>query len=242
MNKLGKIIKNIILIIVVFAVIVVGLFAYLNYRIVKSESSNIVHEVTGKDASDYIIDKEDKEKIEEISPQCIMVLGCGIKDYNTPTPMLKDRLDTGIALYKQGIAPKLMLTGDNGTITHNEIHVMLQYALKAGIPPKDIFCDHAGFSTYDSVYRGKSIFQINSMVVVTQKYHLYRSLHIAEGMGIKVKGVASEQKIYEGQSARDFREVLARGKDFFKTKIKSRSLLGGETISITGDGRISHGE
>lgn len=171
-----------------------------------------------------------------------MVLGAGIKDDETPTPMLKDRLDAGIMLYKAGVAPKLLLTGDNGTEAHNEIHVMLNYAKDAGIPEKDIFCDHAGFSTYDSMYRAKNIFHVKNLIVVTQTYHEYRALYIAEKLGLLASGLASDQYSYAGQSGRDLREIAARVKDYLKVKSQPESLLGGEAIPISGNGIKTHGE
>lgn len=214
----------------------------INNTIISKEKENIVFRVQGNDKEQLKIKKEEKREIISIKPQCIMILGCGIIDYNSPSPMMKDRLDTGIAMYKQGIAPKILLTGDNGTVSHNEIHVMLQYAKNAGVPKEDIFCDHAGFSTYDSVYRAKKIFRVKSMVVVTQTYHMYRALYISNQMGVSAKGVASDQVNYRGQKKRDMREVLARVKDYFKIKGNKKSLLGGEEIPITGSGISSHGE
>lgn len=156
--------------------------------------------------------------------------------------MLKDRLDTGIMLYQRGYAPKILLTGDNGTETHNEIHVMLNYVKNAGVPEEDIFCDHAGFSTYDSLYRANSIFEAEKLIVVTQTYHEYRALYIGEGLGLQVKGVASDQMKYRGQAVREVREIMARVKDFFKTITKPESLLGGEAYPVSGSGIPTHGE
>ena len=119
---------------------------------------------------------------------------------------------------------------------------MLNYVKNAGIPEEDIFCDHAGFSTYDSMYRASSIFGVQRAVVVTQRYHEYRAVYIGKALGLEVKGVSSDQKRYSGQFMRDIREILARDKDFFKIKSKAESLLGGEVIPISGSGLVSHGE
>ena len=127
-------------------------------------------------------------------------------------------------------------------MTHNEIHVMLNYVKKAGVPEADIFCDHAGFSTYDSMYRAKSIFEVDSLIVVTQTYHEYRALYIAEKLGLEAKGIASDQEKYAGQPIRELREVLARIKDWGKCLVKPESTLGGEEIPISGSGVSSHGE
>lgn len=211
----------------------------INNHVVNSQKENIIGAIT--DTKDDFLTTEYKV-MKNLEADCIMVLGAGIRDEETPTPMLKDRLDTGILLYQNGVAPKILLSGDNGTQGHNEIHVMLNYVLAAGVPKEDIFCDHAGFSTYDSVYRSKSIFEVDSMVIVTQTYHEYRALYIAEKLGLKVKGISSDQERYAGQPFREIREVGARVKDWGKSIIKPEATLGGETIPITGSGVISHGE
>ncbi len=211
----------------------------INNHIVKSQKDNILCAVN-EDAPE--LSSSDIEALKEKNADCILVLGAGIKDDETPTPMLKDRLDMGIMLYEAGIAPKILLTGDNGTETHNEIHVMLNYVIKAGVPEEDIFCDHAGFSTYDSMYRAKEIFSAETMIVVTQTYHEYRALHIGEVLGLKVYGAAADQMTYAGQPVREIREVMARVKDYFKAMGKPESVLGGEVIPISGSGIISHGE
>lgn len=191
---------------------------------------------------DVEINPVSKATLKDFDADCILVLGCGIKDEETPSDMLKDRLDVGIALYQQGLAEKILLSGDNGTVEHNEIHVMLNYVKAAGIPEKDIFCDHAGFSTYDSMHRAGSIFGAEKVIVVTQEYHEYRALYIGKKLGLDVIGVASDQRNYFGQAYREGREVLARFKDFFKALVHSGPTVGGEEIPINGSGLITHGE
>lgn len=230
--------KIFILICLLAAVFAAGIYT-INRKVVNTEKNNIMAKVT---TADNTLDKSDVDKVRAFKGDCIMVLGCGIKDRETPSPMLKDRLDTAVLLYRNGVAPKILMTGDNGTNSHNEIHVMLNYAIKQGIPKKDIFCDHAGFSTYESMYRGSSIFKIKKMVVVTQTYHMYRALYIGNKMGIESVGVSSDQKRYSGSFTREGREVLARIKDYFKSKYKPKPTYGGDAIPITGSGISSHGE
>ena len=228
---------------ILLAVIVIGMIAGLaciliNSRVVRTTEDQIAYTVRG----DVEIRSFALDSLKSFGADCIMVLGCGIEDEETPSPMLKDRLDVGIELYKQGVAPKLLLTGDNGTQEHNEIHVMLKYATDAGVPEKDIFCDHAGFSTYDSMYRAGSIFNAERVMVVTQTYHQYRALYIGDKLGLEVMGVASDQQTYFGQSFRESREILARIKDFFKSMLRSKPTYGGDVIPISGSGISSHGE
>lgn len=224
-------------------VFVLGIICTL---IVFSISGSMKHKT--EDQIEYIVTGEvtinpaSMPSLREFDADCILVLGAGIKDEETPSDMLKDRLDVGIELYKQGLAPKLLLSGDNGQVEYNEIHVMLSYAKAAGVPSEDIFCDHAGFSTYDSMHRAGSIFQAERVIVVTQEYHEYRALHIGNRLGLDVIGIASDQRKYFGQAYREGREMLARVKDFFQALIKSDPVLGGEVIPINGSGLISHGE
>ena len=234
-----KFLARILVIILVVASLSGVVVMTINNHIVSHSKDKIIYTDSGNGLSP---DGGGTEKLREFNADCILVLGAGIKDRETPSDILKDRLDTGIELYKNGIAPKLLLTGDNGDAAHNEIHAMLTYALEQGVPEEDIFCDHAGFSTYDSMYRSQSIFQVEKAVVVTQTYHEYRSLYIGEKLGIDVIGAASDQEEYSGQPVREIREVLARNKDFFKCYKKPAALYGGEEIPISGSGVVSHGE
>lgn len=233
--KRFKTLKVIIALLLLAAATVVGTSAY----IVKVEKVNIVGTVKEKTS---LFSSSERKELSEIRPDCIMVLGCGIKDEETPSELLKDRLDAAVSLYIKGVAPKLLMTGDNGSLSHNEIHVMLNYAIDMGVPKNDIFCDHAGFSTYESMYRAKTIFKVKRMVVVTQQYHMYRALYIADKLGIKVKGAASEQRRYDGYRSRMIREVLARSKDFVKCLYKPAATYGGKAIPVSGNGIPSHGE
>ncbi len=181
-----------------------------------------------------------EEEASKLDADCILVLGAGLKPDGTPNYMLRDRLDKGIELYKEGVAPKLLLSGDNGQERYDEVNAMKDYALKAGVPSEDIFMDHAGFSTYESMYRARDIFQVKRAIVITQEYHQYRALYTARGLGVEAYGVAAEPRAYAGQTYRDVREILARDKDFLKMLIKPKPTYLGETIPISGSGLASH--
>ena len=176
----------------------------------------------------------------ELDADCILVLGAGLMPDETPNRMLQDRLDKGIELYKAGIAPKILLSGDNGQEEYDEVNAMKKYVMGAGIPSEDIFMDHAGFSTYESMYRAKDIFLVKRAIIVTQRYHQYRALYTARGLGIESYGVVSEPRTYSGQTYREIREILARDKDFVKVIIKPEPTYLGETIPINGSGLFSH--
>ena len=138
-------------------------------------------------------------------------------------------------------APKILMSGDHGQEDYDEVNVMKQYALDAGISETDIFMDHAGFSTYESMYRAKEVFGIDKMIIVTQDYHLSRAVYIANKLGIEAYGVASDYRSFSGQLGRDSREVLARVKDMFTTVLKPKPTYLGEAIPISGDGTATNG-
>ena len=161
---------------------------------------------------------------------CILVLGASVTQ-DGPSPMLADRLDKGLELFGAGITNIMLLSGDNGTIEYNEVQAMKDYALKnggeAGLEAANIYLDYAGFSTYASAIRCKDVFQAKRVVIVTQRYHLYRAVWNAKLVGLDVVGVeANDTKA--GQVFRDIREVPARIKDFFLA-------LFGYTPKIMGD-------
>lgn len=169
----------------------------------------------------------------------IVVLGASVYADGTPSGILKDRLDDGIALYFAGAAPKIIMSGDNGTASYNEVKVMKDYAISQGVPSEDVFCDHAGFSTYESMYRAKYVFGAERIVVATQTYHLYRALYAAQGLGMEAVGVASDYRTYANQLHYDLREIPARTKDFFQTLVKAESTYVGDPISLNQSGDVT---
>ena len=171
---------------------------------------------------------------------CIMVLGCQVKEGGEPSHMLRDRLQRGVETYQYGASEKLLMSGDHGRTDYNEVETMKQYAIDEGIESENIFMDHAGFSTYESIYRAKEVFGVEKMVIITQEYHLYRALYIAEQLGIEAYGVASDYHTYVGQSMRDLREVLARAKDFVTTIVKPEPTYLGDFIDIHGNGNVTN--
>lgn len=183
----------------------------------------------------------DTEAAADCDADAIVVLGASVLPDGTPSGILQDRLDDGIALYFAGAAPKMIMSGDNGTASYNEVLAMKNYAIEKGVPTEDIFCDHAGFSTYESMYRAKYVFGADSIVVATQTYHLYRALYAAKGLGMEAIGVPSDYHEYGGQFLFDVREVLARSKDFFKTWMQPESTFVGDPISLDQSGDVTNG-
>ena len=185
-----------------------------------------------------ILTVEEASKLEDVD--CIIILGCGIYDDGSLSPMLRDRLMRGLELYKEGAAPKILMSGDHGRKEYDEVNAMKQYAIDNGVLSENIFMDHAGFSTYESIYRAKEIFEADKVIIVTQEYHVYRALYIAEQFGIDAYGVPADLNEYAGQSMRDFREVLARCKDFAMCIFKPEPTFLGEVIPISGNGDLTN--
>lgn len=205
-------------------VAVVAVFAVTNVVTIAGSKSSIV---TTEEASIQ-------------SADAVVVLGASVFADGTPSGILQDRLDDGIALYFAGVAPKLIMSGDNGTASYNEVRVMKQYAVAKGVPSEDIFCDHAGFSTYESMYRAKYVFGCERIVVATQTYHLYRALWSAKSLGMQAVGVPSDYHEYQKQLQYDIREIPARTKDFFKALVRVPSTYVGDPISLNQDGDVTN--
>lgn len=180
------------------------------------------------------------EEAAALDADCILVLGAGVWEDGTPSFLLRDRLERGVELYRLGASDRMLMTGDHGREDYDEVNVMKQYAVEREVPSDAVFMDHAGFSTYESMYRAKKVFCAEKIVIVTQSYHLYRALYDAEKLGLEAYGVAADQAVYSGQSYRDFREILARGKDFIWCIFKPKPTYLGETIPVSGNGNLTN--
>ena len=172
---------------------------------------------------------------------CILILGAGVRDDGRPSDMLIDRLLTGAAAYENGAGGVILASGDHGRTEYDEPNTMKRYLIDCGIPAEQIFLDHAGFSTYDSVVRAKRVFGAQKVLIVTQKYHLYRALYVAEKMGLDAYGVAADLHLYRGQSMREVREWAARTKDFLYTVFKPDPTYLGEPIDLAGSAEQTDG-
>lgn len=193
---------------------------------------------------DLYVKKNTKEYI--LSPEnagsgydCILVLGCGVWG-ETPSHMLEDRLLQGIELYENGASKKLLMSGDHGREEYDEVNVMKNFAIERGIASENIFMDHAGFSTYESMYRAKEIFKSEKILIVTQDYHLYRAIYDARALGLEAWGVSSNPREYGGQLYRDIREILARNKDFIYCILQPEPTYLGEAIPVQGNGNATN--
>ena len=146
---------------------------------------------------------------------CILVLGCGVDAQGRPKPMLHDRMTVAVELYEKGWADKLLLSGDNSGPVYNEVGAMETFALEHGVPNEALLLDNEGFNTDASIRRARDVFGMERVVIVTQEYHLFRALFLAESYGLEASGVSATLRTYgPKQVIWSLREVLARDKDF----------------------------
>lgn len=186
---------------------------------------------------DYIVDVDAAAELDDVD--CILVLGCGVDENGRPKGLLTDRLTVALDLYEAGAAPKLLMSGDHGTAEYDEVNAMKQYAVAAGVTGSDVFMDHAGFSTYESAYRARDVFAAKRVIIVTQGYHLPRALYVARALGLDAYGVDAELNNYRGVAYREFREALARCKDFATAILQPKPTYLGEVLPVSGDGNIT---
>lgn len=148
-------------------------------------------------------------------PECIVVYGARVFEDGRPSLMLEHRLQTALDLYRLGVAPNILVSGDHKSTEFNEVIAMRDWLMARGVPKSAIVCDLHGYTTYETSYRARHVFQVRRAILVTQRYHLPRALYDSRALGITAYGVASGGGTYPGQNQRDFREVLAVIKDYF---------------------------
>ena len=226
MSKSNKsIIKRILLVLAVLALVVSLCVLGVNIFVKSSVSDRIVT----------------VEKAKDLNADCIIVLGAGLRPDGNPTWMLEDRIKVGDELYKNHAAPKIIMSGDHGRESYDEVNAMKKYAKNEGVPSKDIFMDHAGFETYDTMYRARDVFGAKKVIIVTQKYHLYRAMYAAKKLGLDAYGVSATKRKYDNkQWIRDMREWLARVKIFGKCITKPKPKYLGKKIDLKGSGDVTN--
>ena len=218
---------TIAIVLMVFAVLGVFIVLIINHHVKTTTQANILT----VDEAAALADVD-----------CIIVLGCQVRADGSLSDMLHDRLARGVELYHAGAAPKLLMSGDHGQDDYDEVGAMKRFAVENGVASEDVFKDHAGFSTYETMYRAKEIFQANKVVIVTQEYHLYRAVYIAEQLGMEAYGVSSDLQTNRGQTQRDVREVLARCKDYVMCLLKPEPTYLGDAIPVSGNGDVTNDE
>ncbi len=181
------------------------------------------------------------EEAADLNADTILVLGARVWDNGQPSGILKDRINTGVDLYEAGASERLLMSGDHGQDEYDEVNAMKDFAIEQGVAPAVIFMDHAGFSTYESLYRARDIFQVKTVVIVTQKYHLYRALYIARALGLDAYGVSCDRRDYNPYILFSVREIFARCKDVLYAIFQPLPTYLGDVIPITGDGNATNG-
>lgn len=140
-------------------------------------------------------------QVDDTPPERVAIIfGAGLRYDGTPTAVLRDRVETGAALYFNGKVEKLLMSGDNQVVEYNEPEAMRQYAISLGVPEEAIVLDYAGRRTYDTCYRAKVIFGVESTILVTQKFHLPRALFLCNALGVKAVGVEANNLNYRKSS------------------------------------------
>jgi len=226
MQKRTSVTRKLIISAVLVLLLAGAVFLTLN-SIVKSE------------ASGYIFGIEDAGKLQKAD--CVIVLGARVYSDTSLSPVLQDRVDYAIALYNAGKADKLLFSGDHGQRDYDEVNAMMQYAMQNGVPKSDIFLDHAGFSTYETMVRAQEVFCVKSAIVVTQEFHLSRAVYNARRVGIDAYGVNSDPRVYMHAADNEFRESFARVKDYLYVNLfRPAPKYLGEEIPITGDSSLTH--
>ena len=216
--------KKVLFPIVGFILLCIIILLGINASIIAKSSNNIV----------------DVNVSNDLTADCILVLGASVYSNDTPSPMLKDRLDMGIHLYNNSYVKKILVSGDHINNDYDEVNAMKKYLIDNNIPSSDVFKDHEGINTYQSLYRAKNVYGVKRVIIVTQKYHLYRAIYIARKLDLQVVGIASDGNYYKGQFNREIREFFARIKAFFNTSIQKENNHDGLQYDIKGNGDITN--
>lgn len=191
----------------------------------------------------YITSAFDESIYEDISDvpkmQTALLLGAKVYSNGALSSIMSDRSLTAIDLYKNKKVQKILISGDHGTSKYDEVNTIKDFLLSNGIPKEDIFLDHAGFDTYDSIYRANAIFEVESLTIISQEFHLPRAVYIAHSLDIDAVGFVADRQEYLSQWQNYARESLARVKAFIDVSFWAKPKFLGETIPITGDSQLS---
>lgn len=228
-NKLKFTASLFLILILIFAQVPVLINAYIYEYSLK-------YILTVEEAKDYKVD-------------CILVLGAGVRN-GEPTHILQERIYRSVEVFNTGCSSRILMSGDHGRAEYDEVNTMKQYALDNAVfedktreeAASCILMDHAGFSTYESMYRAKEVFEVKSLIIITQEFHLFRAIYNARQLGLEAYGVMADgyfnfaltKELYN-----DSREFLARVKDFFWCMLKPEPTYLGEVIPITSPGEAT---
>ena len=218
-EKIRKIIRLGFKIGVLFLLFVLGLNYYVKKStdaLINSDSAKIAPSYTG------------------------LVLGAKVYENGSLSGVLQDRVESALELYKSKKIKRFLLSGDHGSANYDEVNQMKKYLISKGVSTKDIFLDHAGFDTYSSIYRAKNIFNVDKLVIITQKFHVKRAVYIAQSMNLQVQGYTADKHTYGIAKKMILREGLANVKAFFELLLRKKPKYLGQKIDIKGDSSKSY--
>ncbi|OGO88545.1 MAG: hypothetical protein A2Y15_01760 [Clostridiales bacterium GWF2_36_10] len=218
------IIKRIVIILAVLSLVGIIVIASLNFYVI------------GK-AKDYIITKEEAKELDDVD--CIIVLGALVYGDGKLSDILEHRVEKAITLYEMGVSDRILMSGDHGRESYNEVQAMKDFAVEEGVDKECIHMDHAGFSTYDSMYRVKEVFQAKKVIIVTQKFHMSRAIYLARALGLEAYGVTCDIGTYLGENYNNIRESAARVKAVYSAVFKPKPSYLGDVIPISGKGSLT---
>ncbi len=194
-----------------------------------------IYVLTDKTAEKYIADSYDLEA------DCIIVPGAGVVGDRVSLTLAR-RLDKAIEIYNKSGIDRIIVSGDHGRKEYDEVNVMRSYLSERGIPIENIFMDHAGFSTYDTLYRARDVFMVKKAVIVTQRLHLMRALYIADRIGLEAQGIIADEGSTASRTVQEIREYPARVKAFLQCNIlHSKPKYLGDPIPVSGNGLVTEG-
>lgn len=176
-----------------------------------------------------------------LDADCIIVLGAGLNPDGSPSAVLTDRLDTAYYLYKSGASGRLLVSGDHGDKDYDESNSMKNYLVAKGVDADIVFADHAGFSTYETMYRAREVFGAKKVIVVTQDFHISRAVFIARALGMEAYGVTADRYHYGGIVGYEIRETAARGAYVLKAIFQPEPTYLGPAIPLSGSASVTDG-
>lgn len=190
-------------------------------------------------ADKYVLSLEDACKLTEVD--CIIVLGAKVREDGSLSSVLQDRVDMGAELYLNGASERILVSGDHSKPNYDEANAMKKSLVNMGIPADDIFTDHAGLDTYDTMYRARDVFCAKKVIIVTQDFHIDRAVFIARSLGLDAYGVISDSENRYFNIKTEIREYFARTKYAFSALFKPKPTYLGEAIPIWGEASASNG-
>lgn len=185
----------------------------------------------------YILQETDSRLYKNLNAlphaHTVIILGASVHSDGKLSPILQDRVDTGLKLYRSGKVKRFLLSGDNRESDYDEVSAMRNYLLNLNVPEEHIFMDPAGIDTYDSMYRSRDIFQVPSAIVVTQEFHLPRTLFIAKYLGLNYNGYPADSRYYTPEAQILRREKLANFKALYEVFSDQKPASMGKKNPIT---------